>query len=106
MTDKTDVRDAEILEIFQEITGEIGRATAKFPTWPSDPLHALAVLGEEYGELNKAVLQMTYEPQKTSLKEVQSEALQTAAMAVRFMLNLQNYDYRQSNQLGNDINDD
>ena len=28
---------------------ELDRAIAKFPTWPTDPLHALAVLGEEFG---------------------------------------------------------
>ena len=33
------------------ICAEVDRATEKFPLWPDDPLHALAVLGEEYGEL-------------------------------------------------------
>ena len=32
-----------------EVLAELNRATTKFPTWPTDPLHALAVLGEEFG---------------------------------------------------------
>jgi hypothetical protein len=64
--------------VFDELT----RAIEKFPTWPTDPpLHALAVLGEEFGELTKDVLQMTYEPHKTSAENVRNEAIQTAAKA-------------------------
>ena len=40
--------------ILHEVMAEVARATQKFPTWPTDPLHALAVLGEEFGELTKA----------------------------------------------------
>lgn len=65
-----------------EIAAEVTRACAKFPTWPTDPLHALAVLGEEYGELTKDMLQLCYEPHKTSRENVRKEAMQTAAMAV------------------------
>ena len=51
-----------------DVIAELGKALRKFPTWPTDPLHALAVLGEEYGELNKAMLQLVYEPHKTSAR--------------------------------------
>lgn len=79
---------------------EVASASAKFPTWPTDPLHALAVLGEEYGELNKAVLQMVYEPHKASasLENVRDEAIQTAAMALRFLMSLDQYKYGPSEQ--------
>lgn len=76
-----------------EIFCEISNATAKFPTWPTDPLHALAVLGEEFGELTKDVLQLTYEPHKTSRENVRKEAIQTAAMALRFAISLDEYQY-------------
>jgi hypothetical protein len=75
---------------------ELGRAIAKFPTWPTDPLHALAVLGEEFGELTKAALQLTYEPGKSSREEVNAEAIQTAAMAIRFVRSLDVYCYARS----------
>jgi hypothetical protein len=75
------------------IREELERAVEKFPTWPTDPLHALAVLGEEFGELTKEALQMVYEPHKTSMTRVRKEAIQTAAMALRFAMSLEMYEY-------------
>lgn len=86
------------MNVIDQITAEVARATVKFPTWPTDPLHALAVLGEEYGELNKAMLQLTYEPHKTSLEEVRTEAIQTAAMALRLAMSLERYRYAPCHQ--------
>lgn len=77
---------------------ELERATSKFPTWPTDPLHALAVLGEEFGELTKAVLQSTYEPHKVTADDVYAEAVQTAAMALRFLASLDRYEYKRGDQ--------
>jgi len=79
--------------IIEQVAAELTRATLKFPTWPTDPLHALAVLGEEYGELNKAMLQLTYEPHETSAFDVKMEAIQTAAMAIRLAMSLDVYLY-------------
>lgn len=81
-----------------EIMAEVERAVAKFPTWPTDPLHAVAVLGEEFGELTKEALQLVYEPHKTSADEVRKEALQTAAMAIRFYRSLDQYEYKRGAQ--------
>ena len=86
------------MNIIEQVTAELDHATRKYPTWPSDPLHALAVLGEEFGELTKAVLQVTYEPHKATLLDVQTEAIQTAAMALRFAMSLGVYQYAQSAQ--------
>lgn len=72
---------------------ELERATRKFPTWPTDPLHALGVLHEEVGELSKEVLQLVYEPHKTSPAKVREEAIQAAAMALRFAMSLDTYNY-------------
>lgn len=91
-------RGAPMFETVEAISREVVRATIKFPTWPTDPLHALAVVQEEVGELTKEVLQLTYEPEKSSLESVRKEAIQTAAMAVRFLLSLDCYEYRQSSQ--------
>ena len=91
-------RTMTLEEVLQMIENEVEAATRKFPTWPTDPLHALAVVGEEFGELTKDVLQLTYEPCKTTSFAVQYEAIQTAAMAVRFLMSLDQYDYRQATQ--------
>ena len=86
------------MNLVKEILEEVERATKKFPKWPTDPLHAVAVLGEEFGELTKAVLQFTYEPHKTSPSEIRTEAIQTAAMALRFAASLDDYVYRMCGQ--------
>jgi hypothetical protein len=86
------------INVMQEIMAEMERATNKFPTWPTDPLHALAVLGEEFGELTKDMLQLCYEPHKTSRENVRKEAIQTAAMSLRLAISLEAYEYRCSNQ--------
>lgn len=87
-----------LVGVLSEITEELINAVVKFPEYPTDPLHALAILGEEYGEINKAVLQSTYEPHKTNLEEVKMEAIQTAAMAIRFIMSLEEFNYEQSIQ--------
>lgn len=78
---------------WQLVMDEIDRATRMFPTWPTDPLHALAVLGEEFGELTKAVLQTAYEPHKVKEGELRTEAIQTAAMALRFLASVGRYEF-------------
>lgn len=50
------------MTVDQLVQAELARAVDKFPTWPTDPLHALAVLGEEFGELTKAMLQHATAP--------------------------------------------
>lgn len=92
--------------ILDTVVKEIESATEKFPTWPTDPLHAVAVLGEEYGELQKAVLQFVYEPKKSSREHIEEEAIQTAAMAIRFLLSLNEYSYLGSQQHEQPVPDD
>lgn len=77
------------------VLGELRRAMAKFPTWPTDPLHAVGVLNEEVGELNKELLQLTYEPHKVTRESVHTEAVQSAAMALRFLASLARYEFRE-----------
>lgn len=85
-------------KIVTEVLAELERATRKFPTWPDDPLHAVAVLNEEVGELNKAVLQQVYEPHKNPAGAVRSEAVQAAAMALRFIASIDRYTFTGSQQ--------
>lgn len=87
-----------IEDIFDEIRTEYNSASYKFPKWSTDPIHAAMVVAEESGELMKAVLQQTYEPHKTSMKEVKLEAIQTATMAIRFLMSLEKYKFNESEQ--------
>jgi NTP pyrophosphatase (non-canonical NTP hydrolase) len=75
------------------VAKELVKAEAKHPEWPADPLHAIAIIGEEFGELTQAVLQVTYEPGKSLITDVQREAVQTAAMALRFLQSMDAYVY-------------
>jgi NTP pyrophosphatase (non-canonical NTP hydrolase) len=80
--------------VLDDIANEVVAATNKFPTWPDDPFHALAVIGEEFGELSKAIVQYTYEPEKrVTIGDVREEAVQLAAMAVRFLISLDSEEY-------------
>lgn len=86
------------MNISEQVLAEVIRAVKKFPAWPTDPLHAVAVLGEEFGELTKATLQTVYEPHKSGPDDVRMEAIQTAAMALRFIASLDQYFYAQGEQ--------
>lgn len=86
-------RPDPIGDVLATVRAELDRAVAKFPTWPTDPLHASGVVQEEAGELAKAVLQAVYEPHKSGPTQVFEEAVQTAAMAVRFLLSSARYTY-------------
>jgi len=78
--------------VLVEIMAEVEKATRKFPTWPTRIIDAGNVVSEEAGELAKACLQVTYEPHKETLEGVRMEALQTAAMAFRFLCSMDRYD--------------
>ena len=83
--------------IFDDITEELKKAMLKFPECPVDPLHAVAIIGEEFGELTKAILQRTYEPEEyVTIDEIYGEAIQVSAMVARFLLNMEQYRYRKS----------
>lgn len=75
----------------KEIYEELSRARSKHPDWPTDPVHAVTVLAEEAGELQRAVLQAYYEG--GSIDEVRKEAIQTGAMVLRFLENLGRYEW-------------
>ena len=88
-------------ETIKLIIEELERAEDKFPGFPVDPIHALAVVQEEVGETQKAILQAIYEPGKSDMHDVRNEAVQMAAMSVRFLLNIHNYEFKKSPQKSN-----
>lgn len=85
-------------DVINDVWDELHKATQKFPTWPTDPIHAAAVIAEEVGELHKAVLQQVYEPHKNADGDVRKEAIQSAAMLVRFLMSLDKYDWKPGEQ--------
>lgn len=68
------------------ILQELERAENLWPDWPNDKVHAAAVVAEEAGELVQACLDHHYK--KFNYNNIKTEAIQTGAMAVRFLINL------------------
>jgi len=86
-------------QVVQEILEELDRAVQKYPLWPTDAMHAIGPFNEEAGEFNQALLQKVYEPWKNNdYDQVKKEAIQAAAMAIRFLMSVDIYDYSQSLQ--------
>lgn len=67
------------------IISEYYAAIDKHPKWPYDPVYAGAIVSEEAGELVRACLKYTLADGHKD--EVQLEAVQTAATALRFLVN-------------------
>jgi hypothetical protein len=67
------------------IAMELQNATEKHPNWPTDKIHAAAIVGEESGELLRSAIQFQLENGR--YYEMHEEAIQTGAMAIRFLLN-------------------
>lgn len=84
--------------LHSEIDAELQRAKSKFPEWPTDPIHAFAIVAEEFGEAAKEVLQLTYEPSKSTLDRIRTEVVQLAAMTHRFLESLDRYEFTPSAQ--------
>lgn len=63
------------------VIDELAKARAKYPDFPKDIVHQAAIVGEESGELVRASINAYYE--NGSLTDVQAEAVQTAATALR-----------------------
>lgn len=78
-----------IEDIILFIEKELSRAKTIWPKWPEDPIQAAAVIAEESGEIVKSALDFTYSG--GLLSDMEAEAIQTAAMCVRFLENMENY---------------
>ncbi len=68
------------------ILDELDQAKGKHPKWPKDNIHAAAIVAEESGELIRASLIAQYE--NGYILNLETEAIQTGAMALRFLSNL------------------
>jgi len=73
-------------KLINEILKELKSAEIKYPQWPNDIIHQAAIVNEESGELIRAALNHYYH--KNQIEQLRREAIQTAAMAIRFLKNL------------------
>ena len=84
--------------IINEVVVELRRANEKFPEFPTDPVHAAAIVAEEAGELVRESLQATYE-KPWDWVETKKEAIHVAAMALRFLVMMHRMTKRPSPQV-------
>jgi len=81
-------KDLEIrrLNKYLPIEAELNRAKNKHPYFPDDMFKQLAIMQEEAGEVTKSVMHLHYE--NGTLENVREELIQTAAMCMRMLENL------------------
>ena len=72
------------------ILSELARAEKLHPVWPNNLIHAGMIITEENGELAQAIL--NHNEHKGSKAQIISEAVHTAAMALRFLKNINDED--------------
>ena len=73
-------------EIIGEVLDELLRAETKYPDWPADLIHQVAIMQEESGEAIRAALNHVYHGEP--LDDVRVELIQTAAMCLRCLKNM------------------
>ena len=72
--------------IIGDIVAELRRAEEKYPAWPADLIHQVAIMQEESGEAIRAALNHVYHGEP--LADVRAELVQTAAMCLRCLKNM------------------
>lgn len=87
---------SNLTRILIDISEEMEKATNKFPQWPSDPNHAASIVMEEAGELDQAVMETIYEYPKSTKDDCYKEAIQTAVVAIRFLMSIDKYSFKRS----------
>jgi NTP pyrophosphatase (non-canonical NTP hydrolase) len=81
------------MNIYSEIEKELIYAEQQHPNYPTDIFKQLAIMQEEAGEVTMAVNDL--ESGKSTIKQVREELIQTAAMCVRMIENLREYENKQ-----------
>jgi len=81
--------DENIYNVLDAIFLELSRAENLHPFWPTDKVHAAAIVTEEAGELLQAANSYEETADKDYLNNMRKEAVQVGAMALRFLLNME-----------------
>ena len=79
--------ELERLQKYKPIEVELSRAEEKHPDYPVCEFRQVAIINEEAGEITKAVLHYYYE--NGSLEHIKKELIQTAAMCMRMLENME-----------------
>ncbi len=77
----------KIEKIIASVFAEIERAETLHPAWPRDVVKACSLLAEEAGEAVRAA--NTFDETRTGKKDIITEAIHTAATAIRLLKNIE-----------------
>lgn len=95
--DKVPLYNDSVYDVLEAVCRELESACLVHPEWPTEAFHALAIIGEEYGELQQAVLNHAYS--KGDWHNIQNEAIQLTAMGLRFLIHRYDYDIRRARMI-------
>ncbi|QQO90184.1 hypothetical protein pEaSNUABM5_00042 [Erwinia phage pEa_SNUABM_5] len=84
-------RRTRIVRLNRMMVEELDRAEIKHPEWTSDAVHAAGILAEESGEAMQAAVDFNATGDRDNLVCLESETIQTGAMCLRLLLNLQEF---------------
>ena len=82
------LEDPRVGDAINDMLIELIRAENLHPVWPADVVHQVAILNEEAGEAMRAALRSYYNEGGT-VEQVRTELIQTGAMAIRALINLE-----------------
>lgn len=77
-----------------EVLRALVLAEKRHPGWPKDMLYAAAIVAEEAGELIQAALDFEAYVGPHNTTNMREEAAQTAAVALRFLIGLDEHEAR------------
>jgi hypothetical protein len=80
-------RDGKVQYAIERILIELAGAETMHPHWPKEALHACAIVAEEAGELLRDGVSYDETGDQSLLNDMEDEAIQTGAMAIRFLIN-------------------
>lgn len=75
-------------EVMHWVATELIRAEGLHPGWPTDPIHVCGIITEECGEAMKEAIDLMWN-RENSTEKLRAELVQTAAMAVRALMELE-----------------
>ena len=73
-------------EAIDLVCSELKKAEKKFPGWPEDKIHAVAIMIEEAGESMQAAIDCVYSGGEVD--HLRKELAQTGAMCLRCLIHL------------------
>lgn len=72
-------------QIITEAMNELAAARRRYPTWPTDIVHATVIMVEESTEALKAANEVRWHHKNSSAATVREEVIQTIAMCLRLI---------------------